>query len=133
MRSGKEIILTGIILIFASCGTSKKSMSLLEEDELFVTRRYIGDFIEFTHTRPESIGGPHYIWIKTSLDTFYGNISAYSKKCDFTPGQRLYLRRTYMPWGPFGYWIYQIENDSSLLYRVSEFQLDDKVLLQTWF
>ncbi|HSL86724.1 MAG TPA: hypothetical protein VK861_07295 [Bacteroidales bacterium] len=129
----KEIILIGIICIVASCSTSKKSMSLLEEDELFVTRKYIGDFVEFIHTGPENFGGPHYIWVKTSLDTLFGNISAYSKKCDFTPGQRLYLRRTYMPQGPFGCWIYQIENDSSLVYRVSEFQFDDKVLVQTWF
>jgi len=32
-----------------------------------------------------------------------------------------------------GYWIYQIENDSSTYYRLSEFQYDKKVYIETLF
>ena len=73
------------------------------------------------------------IWIKTSQDTVYGKISAYSRKCDFVPGDRLYLKRVYQSPGLFGYWMYQIENDNNVWYRISEFQHDNKVLVQTWF
>jgi hypothetical protein len=130
MKKYLFLILLGVII---SCSTVKKSSSLLEEDQLFVTRKYIGNFIDYRHTEPETFGGPHLVWIKTTMDGTYGKISAYSKKCKFSVGDKIYLRRTYYTPGMFGYWGYQIENDSSVYYRVSEFQYDNKVLVQAWF
>jgi hypothetical protein len=129
MKKYGLIILT---ILGISCATTQKS-GLLPEDQVLVTRQYVGSFIDYRHTRPENFGDPHLIWIKTSMDSTYGKISAYSKKCDFSAGDRLYLRRTYSTPGVFGYWEYQIENDSSVFYRVSEFQYDNKVLVQNWF
>jgi hypothetical protein len=128
-----SVILIILFSFMAACGTSKKSAQFPAEDDLFITRRYVGDFVSCTYSKPVVPGGPHQIAIKTTLDSLYGDISVYSKKCDFILGQRLYLRRTYVPSGVFGYWIYQVENDSSVFYRVSEFQMDDKILVQTWF
>lgn len=131
---GMRNLIPIILLSFSvACTTSKKSAQFPAEDDLFITRRYVGDFVTCSHSKPVGLGGPHHIAIKTTLDSLYGDISVYSKKCDFILGQRLYLRRTYVPSGVFGYWIYQIENDSSVFYRVSEFQMDDKILVQTWF
>jgi len=124
------LLLSGVII---SCSTAKKSSSLLGEDQLFITRKYIGDFIDYRHTEPETFGGPHLVWIKTTMDSTYGKISAYGKKCQFSAGDKIYLRRTYCTPGMFGYWGYQIENDSSVYYRVREFQHDNKVLVQAWF
>ena len=124
------LLLTGI---FLSCSPSKKSSSFLKEEELYITRKYIGDFVDYKYTGPRSFGGPQLIYIKTTLDTTYSQISAYSTKCEFSVGDKLYLRRTYSTSGVFGYWFYQIENDSSIYYKVSEFKDDDKVLVQTWF
>ncbi len=121
-----------IILIAVSCATSNKS-GMVPEDELFVTRKYVGEFIDSRHTDPVSFGSPHIIWIKTTQDTTFGRISAYARKCDFMPGERLYLRRVYQATGMFGYWMYQIENNNNIWYRISEFQHDNKVLVQTWF
>jgi len=126
-----------LLLLFAgmviSCSTSSKSESALEEDRLYVTRSYIGDFEDYRHTAPPSFGDPHLIWIKTTQDSTFGKISAYSKDCEFCSGDRLYLRRKYVTPGVFGYWIYQIENDSSIFYRVCEYQNDRKVLIQSWY
>ena len=129
----KQLFLLLLVWVFMSCGTSKTSTSLLLEDELYITRKYIGDFLDYKYSGARSFGGPHLIWIKTTLDTTYSNLSAFSRKCEFTVGDKLYLRRTYSSSGLFGYWIYQIENDSAIYYKVSEYQLDDKVLVQTWF
>ncbi len=125
----------GLIILMVlgiSCATTKRT-GLLPEDEIFVTREYVGDFVDYRHTGPETFGDPHIIWIKTTMDSTYGKISAYGKKCEFSLGDKIYLRRTYSAPGVFGYWEYQIENESSVFYRVSEFQFDNKVLVQNWF
>jgi hypothetical protein len=121
-----------ISMVF-SCTTSNKSTSVVEEDKLYVTRRYIGDYEDYRHTAPGNFGDPHIIWIKTTQDTTFGKISAYSRDCGFNQGDRLYLSRKYVTPGVFGYWIYQIENDSSVFYRVCEFQNDRRVLVQSWY
>ena len=119
--------------VVISCSPSNKSSSFPKEDELYITRKYVGDFVDYKYTGPVSFGGPHLIYIKTTLDTTYSQITAYSAKCEFSAGDKLYLRRTYSTSGVFGYWYYQIENDSSIYYKVSEFLDDDKILVQTWF
>jgi hypothetical protein len=68
------------------------------------------------------------------MEKTYGKISAYGEKCEFSVGDRLYLTRTYYsPGGISAYWVYNIENASSLYYKVTEFQNDRKVLVQSWF
>jgi hypothetical protein len=123
-----------IVPLVLPAKTSKKSSLIIEEDELFIIRKYVGNFIEYRHTGSETYGGPNLIWIKTSMDNTYGKISAYSKNCEFSAGDKLYLKRIYYtPGGVSGYWVYQIENDSSVYYRVTDFQHDKKVLVETWF
>lgn len=115
-----------------SCATTEKS-GLLPEDELSITRKYVGNFVDYRYTEKARFGDPHIIWIKTTQDSIYGKISAYSRKCDFKPGERLYLRRVYQSPGVFGFWLYQIENDNKVWYKISEFQNGRKVLAQSWF
>jgi hypothetical protein len=114
--------------------SSKRSGEIVIEDEFLMTRKYVGQFIEFRHTGSEDSNGPNIIWIKTSLDKTYGKLSAYGKSCDFKTGDKLYLRRIfYSPGDVTGYWVYQIENDFSVYYRLSEFQYDKKVYVETLF
>jgi hypothetical protein len=113
---------------------SKGTSALVVEDELFIVRKYVGSFLDYRQTGKESYGGPNLIWIKTSLEKIYGKISAYAKNCEFSVGDNLYVKRMlYTPGGISGYWIYQIENDSSVYYRVTDFQNDKKVFTETWF
>lgn len=113
---------------------SKKSTMVISEDELFIVRKYLGKFVDYRHTGPDTFDGPNLIWIKTSMDNTYGKISAYGKICQFSVGENLYLKRTYYsPGGISGYWIYQIENDSKTYYRVTDFQNDKKIYIETLF
>jgi len=112
----------------------KRSTDIVIEDEFLMTRKYVGEFLDYRHTGTSTSDGPNIIWIKTSMDKSFGKLSAYGKSCDFTPGDKLYIRRTYFsPGDVSGYWIYQIENDSSIYYRLSEFQHDKKVNVETLF
>lgn len=94
----------------------------------------MGDYIEYRHTGSETLSGANLIWIKTTMESTYGKICAYGKKCEFSKGDRLYLRRTYYsPGGVTGYWVYEIGNDSDVSYKLTDFQSDHKVFVQSWY
>ena len=130
----KKLIFLLVLVLTASCSTSKRASSGIQEDELIITRKYVGVFMEYRHTGPENYDGPNIVWIKTSMEDIYGKISAYGKKCEFSEGERLYLRRVfYSPGIVSGYWVYNIENDSSVSYRATDLQHDREVYIKTWF
>jgi len=130
----KRLLLLIIVGVITSCSTTRQSSTLPGEDELILTRKFIGVFLDFRQTGPENYEGPNIIWLKTSMESTYGKLSAYGKKCEFTPGERLYLRRTYYSPGIVsGYWVYTVENDSSVSYRATDFQHDKGVLIRDWF
>ena len=121
------------LLLLASCASTKQSD--VQEDSLILTRKYVGNFVEYRQHIPEKFGEPFLIWIKTTMDSTYGKISAYSERCDFKPGDRLYIKRIQLSPGPVStYWEYQIESDdNSVSYKLSEFQHDRKNLIRNWF
>ena len=127
------ITFVSICFILMSCAETK--LSMVQEDQLFVTRRYAGNYIDYTYSRPERFGNPHNIWIKTTLEDTYGEILAYSKICKFKPGERLYIRRIYSrSGGVFGSWVYQIESDiNKISYPLCQFRFEDKILVQSLF
>jgi len=130
----KRVLLLMLVALAAACSTQRKSASAITEDNLIITRKYVGDFVEYRHTGPENYEGPNIIWIKTTMEGQYGKISAYGRKCDFAGGERLYLRRKfYSPGIVSGYWVYVIENDSSVSYRATDLQHDREVYIKTWF
>lgn len=128
-------ILLFFVLIgtMVSCTTVKRPSSVLRTDDFPITRKYIGNFVDYCHTGPEVFGGVNLIWIKTTLYTSFGKISAYSKDCDFSTGDKIYLRQMYPTPGPYGNWEYLIENDSSDVYRVSNYRYENNALVQVSF
>ena len=126
----KKLLLLALMGLSISCGTSKKSSSLLKEDQLFITRKFIGNYMGYWHTGPQIIGGHDLIWIQTTIYNTFGKLSAYGKTCDFSLGENIYLKRLYSTPGNYGYWEYQIENDSSVYYRVSEFRFENNVFVR---
>lgn len=131
MKRGLLLIL---VALAASCSSVRKNETAIPEDNLIITRKYVGDFIEYRHTGPENYEGPNIIWIKTTMEDQYGKISAYGRKCDFASGDRLYLRRIfYSPGIVSGYWVYLIENDASVSYRATDLQHDREVFIKAWF
>lgn len=129
----KKLLLLLFMGLVVSCSTTKKYSSIHQEDELLNTRKYIGNFVDYRYTGPEVFGGANLIWIKTTLFNSFGKLSAYSKKCEFTPGEKLYLRMISSTPGIYGDWSYTIENDSSTVYQVSEFRYENNVLAKAWF
>lgn len=128
-------VIAFLSVCFLTMSCSVKKSSMLNEDEMFITRKYVGDFIGYSYTKPEKFGDSHLIWIKTSQESTYGRISAFSKTCKFQPGERLYIRKKYFSRGSmWGDWLYQIESDiNNTSYMVSKFQYEDKILVQSWF
>jgi hypothetical protein len=113
---------------------SQKISPNVTENQLLISRKYVGNFLDYRQTLAKTELGPNILWIKTSMENIYGKISAYGKRCDFLIGDKLYLKRTYYnPGGISGYWTYQIENDSSVFYRLTDFQHDRKVPVESWF
>ena len=130
----KSILFLLVTSVLFSCSTTKNPTSTIEEDKIFLTRKYVGRFLDYRYSEPERLGMPNIIWIKTSLDSVYGKISVYGKVCKFVVGDRLYLRRTfYTPAGSFGYWDYTIENNTTIYYQVTDYQYDKKILTEEWF
>ena len=130
----KKLGLFSVMLAVISCSVSNKA-GLLTEDQLFVTRKYVGNFVEGEIKPPSFFGNPHVLLITTTLDSIYGKISAYSRKCEFQQGDRLYVKRVYQSTEIFGSWIYQIENDNpvKVYYQISEIRNGNKVLAQEWY
>jgi len=126
----KKVMFLILMSTLFSCGVTKRSSTLIQEDQLFVTRKYIGVFIDYCHTGPQITGGKDLIWIKTSVYNSFGKLSAYGKSCDFSVGDKIYLKPSDFTPDKFGYWMYQIENDSSISYRVSDFRFENNSFTQ---
>lgn len=122
-----------LLILCISCATTEKS-GLLSEDELLVTRKYVGKFMYYKYTDPSSYGWPNTVWIETTQDSVFHRISVYSQRCEFEPGERLYIRRAYQISDVYGYWTYQIENDkeNKICYKLSEFQESNRGLTQSF-
>jgi hypothetical protein len=125
------IVPAAVCFLVMSCSMTK--IPMVQEDQLFLIRRYAGNFIGYSYTQPDKFGNPHLIWIQTTMEDTYGEISAYSRKCRFEPGERLYIRRIYSrSGGVFGSWIYQIESDiNKTSYILSQFRYENKILVQS--
>jgi hypothetical protein len=128
----KNLLLIIIIGSLFACSTQKPAPSAQKKDDIFLTRKYIGNFVDYRHTGPEIIGGTDLIWITTTVVSSFGKISAYGRTCDFSPGERVYLKTTYPGPGNVGLFGYIIENDSLVCYRVSEYQYNNKSFVRSW-
>ncbi len=99
---------------------------------MLISRKYVGNFIDSGYTSPTSFGWPNTVWIETTQDSIYGTISVYSPRCEFEPRERLYIGRAYQSQSVYGYWMYQIENENKIWYKLSEFQDGHKVLEESF-
>ena len=129
----KRLLFISLMCLTVSCSTSNTSSSTVEEDKLYVTRKYIGNFLSYLHTEPDQYGNPHLIWLETTMDTIHGRVSLFSKECAFSEGERLYLRRVQADKGADASWVYQVENSDSVSYIINEYRNHDTGSLQSWF
>lgn len=127
----KKLLFLVLMGLNMSCGTTNKSYSYIQEDQLLIRRKYIGNFVDYCHTGPEVTGSNDLIWIKTTIYNNFGKISAYGKKCDFSVGDKIYMKPIYSTPGNYGNWQYLIENDSLVSYRVSDIRFENNAFTQT--
>ncbi|NMD02419.1 MAG: hypothetical protein GYA71_04020 [Bacteroidales bacterium] len=122
-----------LFVLLVSCSTAVPFTG--GEDQLMITRKYVGDFVESTYSAPSKASEPHLIWITTTLESTYGKIAAYSKSCDFNKGERLYIRRILSDNGSvWGEWQYQIESDrDNIKYILSQPQKMNNKVISSWF
>ena len=117
-----------------SCSVFRSSSESEEEGTLVTTRKFAGVFIDFRYTVTEDLPKLDVLWIKTSLESRYGKICVSGRTCEFSKGDRLYLtRKFYNPGMVGGRWEYFIENDSSVIYQLTEYQSDRRVYTETWY
>lgn len=119
------------ILLCLSCSTARKA-GLTENDDIVVSRKYIGNYVGFKYSDPRDFGWPNTLIVKTSLDSLYGRIIIYSHKCDFRPGEQLFIRKIFEVPGEGGYWTYHLENENSTSYKLTEFQTGNKALAESF-
>ena len=134
MRHGKTKTegLLMLLVVAVSCTTAEKSSSLIEEDKLYTTRIYIGNYIGYRFTPSDDNGNPDLIWITTTRDSIHGKISAHGRECIFTPGERLYINRVLSTNGKSESWLYRIENSDSVSYMINEYRNHNKHLVGNW-
>jgi hypothetical protein len=134
MWHGKNKTAGLLLLLFVavSCTTAERSSSLIEEDKLYTTRIYIGNYIGYRFTPSDDNGNPDLIWISTTRDSIHGKISAHGRECIFAPGDRLYINRILTTNGKSESWLYRIENSDSVSYRVNEYRSHNKHLVGNW-
>lgn len=127
----KKFLILILFILAVSCSTTKNTSTLVQEEQLIISRRYIGNFIGYSHTGPQVIGGKDLIWIKTTVYSTFGKISAFGKSCDFKTGDKIYLKPTNATTWKFDDWEYKIENDSSVAYKVSDFRFENNIFTRS--
>jgi hypothetical protein len=135
-RISKALLFNVMLFLVSGCGIFNRSESSGsgDETELVTTRKFAGLFIDYRSTVTEELPKVEVIWIKTSMESKYGKICALGKTCEFKKGDRLYLTKKFFNPGMVGgRWEYYIENDSSVVYQLTDYQSDKKVLTETWF
>jgi len=116
------------ILILSSCASSRPP--LLPEDELVLTRQYVGNFVEYKDI-PQKWSYVNTMRIRTSTQTTQVLV-VYGSKCEFKEGEQLYLKRDYTTREIWGDWEYNLENDNGTRYKICQFDFKDKILVQLW-
>jgi len=122
-----------VLCLAVSCSSPNHSSTIIVEDKLAVTRRYIGDFLAYRSTAADKFGNPDLIWITTTGDSLHSKISVYSRECSFMVGDRLYLRRTGDNNTKEEGWVYMIENDQSVRYMINEYRNHRDMPVESWF
>lgn len=111
-----------IVLVIVKCSTIKP----LSEDSLVITRKYVGNYLDFRRAGEGGPLNPKIFWIKTSLDKEYGKIGVYARGgMEFMPNDRLYLRRIYFQHMAVSKWTYQLESsDEKVFYNIYGTNMD---------
>jgi len=104
-----------IIIVVQGCSGTRAA----SEGSLVVTRKYVGNFLDYRLTDSKGPLTPDIFWIKTTLEGQYGKIGVYARgDMEFTPEERLYLRKYYFQNPAMGSWEYRLESGNQQVFYV---------------
>ncbi|HDZ40753.1 MAG TPA: hypothetical protein ENH59_03625 [Bacteroidetes bacterium] len=111
------IYLALIITLLASCSVSEPGM---QQDQLMVTRKYVGNLIDHRRVKGEGLLDPDVVWLKTTMESNYGKIGIYIKgELKLNINERLYIRRIHSDNPGIDQWSYFLEsNNGEVYYRL---------------
>ena len=67
-----------ILLVVLTMSCSSVGKLSTQKEELVMTRKYVGNFVESRQTAPARLGDPNLIWIKTTMSNiFQGTVNGF--------------------------------------------------------
>jgi len=110
----KVLYLAVIITLIASCSVTEPVM---QEEQLMITRKYVGNLLDYRRVEGEGLLDPDVVWLKTTLESNYGKIGIYVKgELELDVNERLYLRRAHSDTPGINQWNYFLESNSGEIY-----------------
>ncbi len=111
------IYLIIVIAILSACSVSE---SVMQEEQLMITRKYVGNLLDYRRVEGEGLLDPDVVWLKTTLESNYGKIGIYVKgELELDVNERLYLRRSHADTPGINQWNYFLESNSGeVFYRL---------------
>ena len=106
-----------VIAILSACSVSE---TVMQEEQLMITRKYVGNLLDYRRVEGEGLLDPDVVWLKTTLESNYGKIGIYVKgELKLDVNERLYLRRSHADTPGINQWNYFLESNSGeVFYRL---------------
>jgi hypothetical protein len=102
------------VAIISACSVSEPVMP---QEELMITRKYVGNLLDYRRVEGEGLLDPDVVWLKTTLESNYGKIGIYVKgELRLDTNERLYLRRAHADSPGIDQWNYFLESNSGEVY-----------------
>jgi len=111
-----------ILIVIFRCSAIKQSA----EGSLVITKKYVGNYLDYRQTGEGGPLDPYIFWIKTTLEEEYGKIAVYARgQMSFTINDRLYLSRSFFQHPAMNSWEYWLESsDQKVRYSVFGTSID---------
>jgi len=113
----RSIYIIMVVAILSACSVSEPVM---QEEQLMITRKYVGNLLDYRRVEGEGLLDPDVVWLKTTLESNYGKIGIYVKgELELDVNERLYLRRAHADTPGINQWNYFLESNSGeVFYRL---------------
>jgi len=126
-KGTKILYLAVILTTIASCTVTEP---VIQQDQLLITRKYVGNLLDYRRVEGEGLLDPDVVWLKTTMENNYGKIGIYIKgELKLDTGERLYIRRTHSDTPGISQWTYFLEsNTGEVYYRLHASRKGEDVL-----
>ncbi|MCF8222370.1 MAG: hypothetical protein K9J25_04425 [Bacteroidales bacterium] len=126
----RSLLLTVITIMWLMSGCSV-SRDVIPQDQLIITRKYVGNLLDYRRIEGELLLNPDIMWLKTSLESEFGKIGIYLRgDLELILNDRIYIRRTHTEHPGINHYSYTLESsDGEIFYRLHSFRKKGKTVL----